>query len=97
MDDDEKKELNSVIDSGWFTEAAKTKTLLVIHYPNSVYAKILINPDFKNKLLDKENEEEKKYQLTYQAYIERNFSNVIASTENLQKKLPHDQKCTRGR
>ena len=25
MDNDEKKELNSVINSGWFTEAAKTR------------------------------------------------------------------------
>ena len=30
MDDDEKKELVSVINSGWFTEASKTKKFEVL-------------------------------------------------------------------
>ncbi|MDC0204215.1 hypothetical protein OAJ65_00300 [Flavobacteriales bacterium] len=66
-------------------KAEKTKRLLLTHYPNSVYSKILTIPGFQKELLDKENEEEKKYQLTHQRYIERNFRSVIASTENLQK------------
>jgi len=67
------------------TEAENTKKLLLTYYPKSIYAKILTNPELQKKLLDEENEEEKKYQLIYQTYIERNFSSVIALTETLQK------------
>ena len=68
-----------------FIEAENTKTLLLTHYPNSLYAKILTDPDFKKELLNRENELEEKYQLIYQDYLQRNFSKVIASTDALQK------------
>jgi len=68
-----------------FIEAKNTKTLLLTHYPNSVYAKILTDPDFKKELLNIENELEEKYQLIYQDYLQRNFSKVITSTDTLQK------------
>jgi len=68
-----------------FIEAKNTKTLLLTHYPNSVYAKILTDPDFKKELLNIENESEEKYQLIYQDYLQRNFSKVITSTDTLQK------------
>lgn len=67
------------------TEAENTKTLLLTHHPKSIYAKLITTPEHQKELLEKENEEEKKYQAIYQAYLERNYNSVIDSTETLQK------------
>ena len=43
MDDDEKKELLSVIDSGWFTEAKKTKEFEKLFCMVNLESKYLIS------------------------------------------------------
>jgi len=64
-------------------KASNTKTLLLKYYPNSVYAKLLTNPNFKEELVNKENELELSYQSTYQDYLEKNYTKVISSTIQL--------------
>ena len=64
-------------------KASNTKTLLLKYYPNSVYAKLLTNPNFKKELVNKETELELSYQSTYQDYLEKNYTKVISSTMQL--------------
>ena len=45
------------------------KGLLFKNFPNSIYSKILTNPNFQEELALKTNEKEEKYQLVHQNYL----------------------------
>ena len=49
-------------------------------YPNSEYAKIIMNPNYQNALLASKNEIEKFYGATFSAYHQGKFGDVIAMT-----------------
>ena len=58
-------------------EAEMMKRLLIQHFPNSVYAKLLINPNYQVELLSQEDQEEISYQAVYQLYIAKEYNKVI--------------------
>ena len=58
-------------------EAEVMKNLLLNNFPNSVYAQLLINPNFKDYLMGLQNEDELIYQGVYELYVEGKYIQVI--------------------
>jgi hypothetical protein len=58
-------------------EAEVMKSLLLHNFPNSVYAQLLTNPNFKDQLIDIQNEDELAYQLVYKLYQSGDYIQVI--------------------
>ena len=58
-------------------EAEVMKSLLLHNFPNSVYAQLLTNPNFKDQLIDIQNEDELAYQLVYKLYQSGDYIKVI--------------------
>jgi len=56
------------------------KDRIMNNYPNSEYAKIIMNPNYQNALLASKNEIEKFYRETFSAYHQGKFGEVIAMT-----------------
>jgi tetratricopeptide (TPR) repeat protein len=58
-------------------EAEIMKNLLLHNFPNSVYAQLLTNPNFKDQLINLQNEDELAYQGVYQLYVTKQYMQVI--------------------
>tara|TARA_B110000971_G_scaffold217238_1_gene253710 strand:- start:564 stop:1619 length:1056 start_codon:yes stop_codon:yes gene_type:complete len=58
-------------------EAEVMKNLLIYNFPNSVYAQLLINPNFQDQLIELMNEDELAYQLVYKLYLSSDYIQVI--------------------
>jgi hypothetical protein len=67
-------------ETGGKLKAKKTKELLLKKYPNSIYAQMLINPDFKLEAVNKLAKEELEYKVVYEIYSQNNYQEVIAKT-----------------
>lgn len=74
------------MESGKEAEAEALKDLLINNFPNSVYAKLLINPDYKEKLLDQVDQEELEYQKVYQLYVAEEYSQVLQESIKTESK-----------
>ncbi len=62
-------------------KSEQMKSALLTSYPNSIYAKMLVNPNYKDELIGKKRKEETKYQLVYQKYGEQEYRQVLSDTE----------------
>ena len=66
-------------------EAEMMKSLLLKHFPNSVYAKMLTNPNFRDELVATKDKEEVAYQLLYQSYLADDYLVVIQQTNEIKE------------
>ena len=58
-------------------EADVMKNLLLKNFPNSIYAQLLTNPNFQDKLMFLQDEDELTYQSVCQLYFDGNYIKVI--------------------
>ncbi|GAA4849515.1 hypothetical protein GCM10023331_37760 [Algivirga pacifica] len=67
------------------------KQLLIEQYPESFYAKILVNPDYvyQNNLLNKV--VEKKYQMAYKLYNNGNYNNALVYLDEIDYQYPKNR------
>ena len=70
---------------GNLKEAEMMKSLLLQHFPNSIYAKILTNPNFQEELAEKKDQKEVDYQLVYSSYLANEYQKVIQLTNELKE------------
>lgn len=68
--------------------ADRYRSNLIAEYPQSKYAKILSNPDFKEKLERMQVEQDSLYQLTYAAYLKGEFDTVKQYTHYMEANYP---------
>lgn len=69
-------------------ESNKYKNRVLKEYPESVYAKVIIDPDYSKKLGDKDARLTEAYNAVYDSYSHRNFAQVITSADTLLKQYP---------
>ena len=58
-------------------DAELMKNLLLHNFPQSIYAKLLTNPNFQDELISIQNEDEVTYQSVYQMYVDKKYIQVI--------------------
>jgi len=69
------------------------KNLLITTYPNSVYAKILLDPEYAQKVNDKDALYTAQYDSVYAVYSRHKYKNVITKADSLLNAYP-DNKFT---
>ncbi len=67
------------------SNAKKIKGTLLKKYPTSIYAKMVINPNYKSETLNQNDLEELSYQETFVLYNNNLFDQVIIKTEKISK------------
>ena len=75
-------------------DAAKSeeyKNLLLKNYASSVYAKVILDPDYNRRLDDKDTEFNALYSQVYDLYARRNYKEVIAKADSLLKLYPDNK------
>ena len=65
------------------TKAEKIKTTLLNNYPNSIYAKMLINPNYSSELLSEKDKNEISYQQVFLFYTQNKFKEVLIKTTTI--------------
>jgi tetratricopeptide (TPR) repeat protein len=63
------------------TKAENTKLKILEKYPTSIYAKILVNPDYSSEMLTEQSVGESNYQLLFSLYSQNKFDEVVSGTE----------------
>ena len=62
------------------------KNLILEHYPNTNYARIIQNPDYYKEVAAKQKESENFYVSVYDAYMKKNYATTVdLATEGLEK------------
>ena len=61
--------------------AEEAKTILLSNYPNSIYAKMMRDPNYKQKVLTKKDLAEQKYQECLELYNKKMFNKLIEETQ----------------
>lgn len=74
--------------NGDVTGTEKYKNNLVANYPNSKYAKILSQPDFRAQLERMESIQDSIYEQTYKNYLKGNYNEVMQTAVNMEKEFP---------
>jgi tetratricopeptide (TPR) repeat protein len=69
-------------------KADEYKNLLLKNYPNTAFAKIIIDPDYSKKLNDADAELTGFYNQVYDAYAKKDYTNTITLINGLQKQRP---------
>ncbi|MDF1550058.1 MAG: tetratricopeptide repeat protein, partial [Bacteroidales bacterium] len=64
-----------------YSQAEKYKQAIINEFPESVYAKILKDPAYAQKLIDTQKDVEKAYQKTYNKYINKEYAQVITLSD----------------
>ena len=64
-------------EAGRSQESEVMKNLLLHNFPNSVYAKLLTNPNFQAELIGLNSEDELAYQAVYQMFVSKQYVKVI--------------------
>jgi tetratricopeptide (TPR) repeat protein len=67
------------------------KNLLLTNYPNSLYAKVILDPDYNRKLDSKDVELTAQYNSVYELYTKRKYKEVIAKTDSLTQAYPDNK------
>tara|TARA_B100001250_G_scaffold142800_1_gene122194 strand:+ start:5376 stop:7958 length:2583 start_codon:yes stop_codon:yes gene_type:complete len=67
--------------------AEKTKNLILSNYPNSIYAKMLLDPNYKEEVFTKKDLQELKYQELFKLYNENMYDQVIEKTNTISKDI----------
>jgi tetratricopeptide (TPR) repeat protein len=76
------------------TDPAKStayKNSLLKEYPETVFAKVIIDPDYSKKLDDKDAQLTDAYNGVYALYSQRKYTQVISSTDSLVKQYPNNK------
>ena len=63
--------------------AEKTKEKLLEKYPNSIYAKTILDPQYTSEELDKKNKLEQNYQEVFMLYKKNAFDEILEKTEEV--------------
>lgn len=72
--------------------AEKTKSLILSNYPNSIYAKMLRDPNYKEDVFTKKDLEELNYQELFKLYNENMCDQVIEKTNTISKDVYTNKK-----
>jgi len=64
------------------------KNRVLRQYPESIYAKVIIDPDYSKKLGDKDAQLTDAYNKVYDLYSRKNFTQVIISADSLLNQYP---------
>jgi hypothetical protein len=64
------------------------KNRLLKEYPETVFAKVIIDPDYSKKLSDKDSQFTDAYNNVYAFYSRKNYGQVISSADSLMKLYP---------
>ena len=75
---------------GKTAEAEKYKNMLLSRAPESVYAMIIHDPTYLDKLAQQKNESEQLYEQTYNHYLRAEYYSVIGLAANALEKFPKD-------
>ncbi len=73
------------------SSAAKYKNLILSKYPESDYAKVIIDPDYFIKLAEKKGQIVKLYERTYKAYEREQYFRVLSYANRAVKTYPDDK------
>ncbi len=82
---------NLYTNAGDANKANYYKQLIIIQFPDSKYAKMLIDPNFANKLMASERNAMKLYDSTFAAYNNGNYSKTITLANRGLTKFPDSQ------
>lgn len=66
-------------------ETEKYKNILLSEYPDTKYAQILSHPDYRKKYESMMAIQDSLYEKTYKDYLKGNYSDVIATSEKMEK------------
>ncbi|MFD2873697.1 hypothetical protein ACFS5N_14520 [Mucilaginibacter ximonensis] len=69
-------------------KSADYKNRILKEYGETVYAKVIIDPDYAKKLGDKDAQLNEAYNQVYNLYSRKNFAQVIISADSLLKQYP---------
>jgi len=75
---------------GRTAETEKYKNLLLARAPESVYAMIILDPTYLEKLAQQKNESEQLYEQTYNQYISADYRSVINLATDAMERFPKD-------
>ena len=75
---------------GKVAEAEKYKSLLLTRAPESVYAMIILDPTYLDKLAQQKNESEQLYEQTYNQYNRGEYQSVIELAADALERFPKD-------
>ena len=75
---------------GKSVEAEKYKNLLLSQAPESVYAKIVLDPTYLDQLAQQKGETEQLYERTYNHYTRAEYQSVINLADDAMKRFPKD-------
>jgi outer membrane protein assembly factor BamD (BamD/ComL family) len=67
------------------------KNRLLKEYPETIYAKVIIDPDYSKKLDDKDAQLTEAYNNVYSLYSQKKYAQVISSTDSLVKQYPNNK------
>ncbi|MBY0245863.1 MAG: gliding motility protein [Sphingobacteriaceae bacterium] len=70
------------------TKAERYKTLILEYYPNSIYVKAILNPNFSEKIDSMESTVNKDYNAVFALYEKNQFPSVIAKVDESLKNYP---------
>ena len=65
--------------------------LIINKYPNSVFAKIMTNPEYVKQLLQKNRQSEFLYKTTYRLFINNKYKQVISNCEKAESEYPNSE------
>lgn len=71
-------------------QASYYKSLIVSNYPDSDYARVIIDPDYYIKLSQEKGQSAKLYERTYLAYEKEQYSRVITYADRALEQYPND-------
>jgi len=72
-------------------KSEKYKNLLLNTFPSSVYAKVILDPDYNKKLDDKDAELNGLYNQIFDTYVNRKYTAVVTSADSLLRAYPDNK------
>ncbi len=72
------------------TKANNYKNIVLNKYPNSIFAKTILDPNFSLKENALEVELNKLYNKTFETYVEKDFLKIINSVEEINQRFPNN-------
>jgi len=74
-----------------YAQAEKYKQAIINEFPETVYAKMLKDPTYAQKLVDVQKQAETLYEKAYESYQNKNYAQSIAMTETGMKDYPDNE------
>ena len=73
------------------TQAESIKNSLLAEYPQSVFSKIILDPQYLNSLEDLNSKEDDIYENTYITFLDQNYLETLSNTESLKSNNTKDK------